>query len=83
MRMRQRNRDIGPDARREMEISGRTRYEKHFFSQDAGTPTIAGGLLYWPYEDGRFSAGRGEYMVTNGRDWQWRTFPQGARSTSM
>ena len=54
-----------------------TRYERHLFSQDAGTPAIAGGLLYWPYEDGRFSVGRGEYMVTNGRDWEWRVLPAG------
>ena len=26
----------------------RARYERHLFSQDAGTPAVAGGLLYWP-----------------------------------
>lgn len=52
--------------------SGAVRYERHLFSQDAGRPTVAGGILYWPFEDPRFSAGRGEYMATNGRDWQWR-----------
>lgn len=55
--------------------SGAVRYERHLFSQDAGQPAVAGGLLYWPFEDARFSAGRGEFMVTNGRDWQWRELP--------
>lgn len=58
-------------------ISGETRYERHLFSQDAGEPAVAGGLLYWPFEDSRFSTGHGEYMVTNGRDWQWRILPDG------
>ncbi len=57
--------------------NGTVRYERHLFSQDAGQPTVAGGLLFWPFEDARFSAGRGEYMVTNGRDWQWRALPDG------
>ncbi len=56
---------------------GETRYERHLFSQDAGEPAVAGGLLYWPFEDSRFSTGHGEYMVTNGRDWQWRILPDG------
>lgn len=55
--------------------TGAVRYERHLFSQDAGRPAVAKGLLYWPFEDGRFSAGYGEYMVTNGRDWRWRTLP--------
>lgn len=54
-----------------------TRYERHLFSQDAGDPVVADGLLYWPFEDGRFSTGRGEYAVTNGREWQWRILPAG------
>lgn len=58
-------------------ISGETRYERHLFSQDAGEPAVADGLLYWPFEDPRFSTGHGEYMVTNGRDWQWRILPAG------
>ncbi len=58
-------------------INGETRYERHLFSQDAGEPAVAGGLLYWPFEDSRFSTGHGEYMVTNGRDWQWRILPDG------
>ncbi len=48
---------------------GGTRYEKHLFSQDAGEPVVYEGLLYWPYEDPRFSTGTGEYSVTNGSDW--------------
>jgi hypothetical protein len=57
--------------------TGRTRYEKHLFSQDAGDPVIAQGLLYWPFEDSRFSPGHGEFMVTNGRDWGWHVIPKG------
>jgi len=53
------------------------RYERHLFSQDAGEPLVAGGLLYWPFEDARFSTGHGEYLVTNGRDWRWRILPEG------
>ena len=55
--------------------SGDPRYERHLFSQDAGRPAVSGGLLYWPFEDARFSVGRGEFMLTNGRDWQWRSLP--------
>ena len=58
-------------------ILGRARYERHLFSQDVGGPVVGNGLLYWPFEDARFSAGRGEYVVTNGRDWQWRILPEG------
>ncbi|MGF1522275.1 MAG: hypothetical protein ACFBSF_08160 [Leptolyngbyaceae cyanobacterium] len=54
-----------------------TRYEQHLFSQDAGEPVVAEGLLYWPFEDPRFSADLGEYMVTNGERWQWRVLPEG------
>ena len=57
--------------------SGETRYERHLFSQDAGAPVVAGGLLYWPFEDARFSARRGEYMLTNGRAWRWGVLPEG------
>lgn len=57
--------------------TGAARYERHLFSQDAGDPVVAGGLLYWPFEDGRFSADLGEYAVTDGRDWQWRVLPRG------
>ncbi len=49
--------------------TGTRRYERHLFSQDAGDPVVSGGLLYWPFEDSRWSPGRGEFMVTNGRDW--------------
>jgi hypothetical protein len=58
-------------------VSGKARYEKHLFSQDSGEPVVANGLLYWPFEDSRFSPGHGEFMVTNGRDWDWRVIPQG------
>ena len=54
-----------------------TRYERHLFSQDSGQPVVHDGLLYWPFEDARFSAGRGELMVTNGVDWRWHEIPQG------
>jgi hypothetical protein len=57
--------------------TGRHRYEKHLFSQDAGDPVVAGGLLYWPFEDARFSPGRGEFMVTNGTNWSWHVLPKG------
>ncbi|MGI9371498.1 MAG: hypothetical protein ACR2OJ_03305 [Hyphomicrobiales bacterium] len=33
------------------------RYERHLFSQDAGVPLVHRDLLYWPYEDGRYSFG--------------------------
>jgi len=56
---------------------GQARYERHLFSQDAGDAVVANGLLYWPFEDARFSVGRGEYAVTNGREWQWRILPEG------
>lgn len=55
--------------------TGELRYERHLFSQDAGHPAAAKGLLYWPFEDARFSSGHGEYMLTNGRDWQWQSLP--------
>ena len=55
--------------------TGRTRYESHLFSQDAGDPVVQNGLLYWPFEDPRFSADRAEFMVTNGRDWDWHDIP--------
>ncbi|MGJ3246945.1 MAG: hypothetical protein ACFE0I_12830 [Elainellaceae cyanobacterium] len=58
-------------------VTQTTRYEQHLFSQDAGTPVVADGLLYWPFEDPRFSADLGEYMVTDGTQWQWRVLPQG------
>jgi hypothetical protein len=57
--------------------SGKARFEKHLFSQDAGEPVVSKGLLYWPFEDARFSPGNGEFMVTNGRDWDWRVIPKG------
>lgn len=59
--------------------TGTLRYEHHLFSQDAGDPLVADGLLYWPYEDGRFSLGLGHYDVTDGRTWESGTI-YGARS---
>ena len=37
-------------------VKGGLRYERHLFSQDAGDPLVFRGLLYWPFEDARFSA---------------------------
>lgn len=56
--------------------TGKTRYEAHLFSQDAGEPTIHRGLLYWPFEDARGSVGRGEFMVTNTKSWRWGFLPE-------
>lgn len=58
-------------------VTGTARYERHLFSQDAGSPVVHRGLLYWPFEDPRFSAGRGEFMVTNGQEWHWGLLPAG------
>ena len=57
--------------------TGDLRYERHLFSQDAGRPAILDGLLYWPFEDNRFSLGWGHFMVTDGTDWRLRTIPTG------
>ncbi|MEO1592594.1 MAG: hypothetical protein AAFU71_15070 [Cyanobacteria bacterium J06632_22] len=57
--------------------TGETRYEQHLFSQSVGKPLLSGGLLYWPFEDPRFSADLGEYMVTDGTEWQWHILPTG------
>ena len=51
------------------------RYERHLFSQDAGRPVIADGLLYWPFEDARFSLGFGHFMVTDGNRWREGVIP--------
>ena len=55
--------------------SGETRYERQLFSQDAGSPVVSGGLLYWPLEDSRWSLGWGEAMVTDGESWRLLTIP--------
>ena len=55
--------------------SGELRYERHLFSQDAGKPLVADGLLYWPFEDGRVSLGWGDFMVTDGERWRLGTVP--------
>ncbi len=57
--------------------TGKVRYEKHLFSQDAGHPVIQNGLLYWLFEDSRFLPGHGEFIVTNGTDWNWHLIPKG------
>ncbi|NNF80012.1 MAG: hypothetical protein HKN05_18470, partial [Rhizobiales bacterium] len=49
--------------------SGNVRYERYLHSQDAGGPLIYRDLLYWPFEDSRFSLGWGMIEVTNGKDW--------------
>ena len=51
------------------------RYERHLFSQAAGKPLVAGGLLYWPMEDARWSLGWGHVEVTDGEDWRLLTIP--------
>jgi len=48
--------------------TGALRYERALFSQGAGRPLVAGGLLFWPFEDPRLAADRAEYSVTNGVD---------------
>ncbi|MCZ6534060.1 MAG: PQQ-binding-like beta-propeller repeat protein [SAR324 cluster bacterium] len=53
--------------------TGGVRYERHLFSQDAGDPLVADGLLYWPSEDSRYSLGWGQFAVTEGR--RWRVLP--------
>ena len=50
--------------------SGKLRYERHLYSQDAGVPLVYRGLLYWPFEDSRFSFGWGMVQVTDGANWQ-------------
>ena len=58
-------------------LTGEIRYERHLFSQDAGDPVVADGLLYWPSEDPRVSLGWGDLQVTNGRDWVYQIVPTG------
>lgn len=55
--------------------TGEARFEQHLFSQDVGAPAISDGLLFWPYEDPRYTMGWGEYKVTDGASWQWRVIP--------
>ena len=57
--------------------TGKVRFEANLFSQGPGTPVVAGGLLYWPFEDARASTGRGEFMLTDGRRWRWHVLPEG------
>ncbi len=58
--------------------AGRLSYERSLFSQDAGNPVVYQGLLYWPFEDPRRSAGAGEFAVTDGRVWQWNSMQSGS-----
>ncbi len=51
------------------------RYERHLWSQDAGAPVVADGLLYWPSEDSRIFGAWGEFQVTNGEDWKTGLIP--------
>ncbi len=55
--------------------TGKLRFERHLFSQDAGDPLVANGLLYWPFEDARVSLGWGEIMATDGKAWRLLTVP--------
>ncbi len=57
--------------------TGELRFERHLFSQDVGQPVVAGGLLYWPYEDPRASVGWGHIAVTDGARWKLRVMPGG------
>ena len=56
---------------------GEMRYEAALFSQGAGDPVVFDGRLYWPFEDPRFSALRGEYVVTDGTAWRWHALSDG------
>lgn len=49
--------------------TGDKRLERNLFSQDAGTPIVYDGLLYWPHEDALLAGGTGEISATNGEDW--------------
>ena len=51
------------------------RYERHLWSQDAGTPVVADGLLYWPSEDSRIFGAWGEFQATNGTEWNTGLIP--------
>ncbi len=57
--------------------TGAVRYERHLFSQDGGLPLVAGGRLFLPYEDARFSLGWGHFLVTDGERWELGTIPNG------
>ena len=52
-------------------------YERHLFSQDGGRPMVAGGRLFLPFEDARFSLGWGHFLVTDGTRWELGTIPNG------
>jgi hypothetical protein len=48
-----------------------SRYERHSLSQNSGDPIVHDGLLYWPFEDSRFSPGR------RCDDVRWQAVPCG------
>jgi hypothetical protein len=56
-------------------ISGKKRYERSLFSQDAGLPLVYNGLLYWPFEDALLSFGNGIIGVTDGENWSRMVIP--------
>ena len=58
--------------------TGQLKYERSLFSQDVGNPVVYKGLLHWPFEDPRRSAGTGEYVVTDGVQWQWEFMESGS-----
>ncbi len=68
--------DLRPRAARAGGPDSRLRFEHRLFSQDAGTPALIDGLMYWPFEDPRFSTTHGEYAISDGRTWQWRIAPE-------
>ena len=61
-----------------MDLTSReVRFRRSLFSQDTGVTTVFDGHLYLPFEDPRRSTGRGEYVVTDGKKFQWHAFNQG------
>lgn len=55
----------------------KVRFRRSLFSQDTGVTTVFNGHLYLPFEDPRRSTGRGEYVVTDGENFQWHAFKHG------
>lgn len=58
--------------------TGSVHYEQSLFSQDIGDPVVFEGRLYLPFEDPRRSAGRGEYVRTDGALFEWKSFADGS-----
>lgn len=65
------------DIYRYTPASRTARYERGLFSQDAGTPAVFRGRLYWPFEDPRSNAAVGEFAVTDGETWRWEVMNAG------